>query len=388
MAVRYRKYFQQCKPIPCNGRQGKHCPGDRPRRSNGEYKNCGTWCIEFFDDRKEWQSFTFKDVRNKTDAEKRLAMFIGDRERGKLQLPKKKVVPTLAEYSRIYLELYKNDKENTLVSRQRAINATVRYLKDYPLDRITPFLIEKYRNERKEKDMVRESSINSDLAILSHLFNTAMKAGILDKNPCKEVKQFKTAQARDRILSKAEIGLLFDKLEGKSRSMVLTSLFAGMRLNEVLRLEWKDIDFNKGLITFTQSKTGKLVSLPLSNYLAGELMNRKNGITNDRIFEDKPITRTLVNTYSQHFRKVFRNIGINNFSFHCLRHCFASISSDTGADIVTTKELLGHSDIAMTMRYSHKQMDVKRNAIERVTNYILGMSKGEVLPLVAQTGTA
>src|SRR3990167_180878 len=253
---------------------------------------------------------------------------------------------------------------------------------------ITPFLIEKYRNERKKMDMVKESSINCDIAILSHLFNTAMKVGILDKNPCKEVKQFKTAQTRDRILSELEIGLLFDRLEGKDRLMILTSLFAGMRLNEVLRLEWKDIDFNKGLITFTQSKTGKLLTIPLSTYLAEKLVNCKNGITNDRIFEDRPITRTLVNTYSQHFRKVFRSIGINNFSFHCLRHCFASISSDTGADIVTTKELLGHSDITMTMRYSHKQMGVKRNAIERVTNHILGMGKGKVLPLVAQTGTA
>jgi len=387
MGVRYRKYFKECKPVQCTGRRSRQCP-ETPKRANGEYKTCGVWCLEFFDDRKEWKSLTFKDVTCKREAERRLVLFISDRERGKLQLPKKKVIPTLAEYSRTYIELYKGDKENTFVSRQRAINAMVRYLGDYPLDRITPFLIEKYRNERKKMDMVKESSINCDVAILSHLFNTAMKAGILDKNPCKEVKQFKTAQTRDRILSELEIGLLFDRLEGKDRLMILTSLFAGMRLNEVLRLEWKDIDFNKGLITFTQSKTGKLLTIPLSTYLAEKLVNCKNGITNDRIFEDRPITRTLVNTYSQHFRKVFRSIGINNFSFHCLRHCFASISSDTGADIVTTKELLGHSDITMTMRYSHKQMGVKRNAIERVTNHILGMGKGKVLPLVAQTGTA
>ena len=387
MAVRFRKYFKECKPVQCTGRRSRQCP-ETPKRANGEYKTCGVWCLEFFDDRKEWKSLTFKDVTCKREAERRLVLFISDRERGKLQLPKKKVIPTLAEYSRTYIELYKGDKENTFVSRQRAINAMVRYLGDYPLDRITPFLIEKYRNERKKMDMVKESSINCDIAILSHLFNTAMKAGILDKNPCKEVKQFKTAQTRDRILSELEIGLLFDRLEGKDRLMILTSLFAGMRLNEVLRLEWKDIDFNKGLITFTQSKTGKLLTIPLSTYLAEKLVNCKNGITNDRIFEDRPITRTLVNTYSQHFRKVFRSIGINNFSFHCLRHCFASISSDTGADIVTTKELLGHSDITMTMRYSHKQMGVKRNAIERVTNHVLGMGKGKVLPQVAQIGTA
>ena len=140
MGVRYRKYFKECKPVQCTGRRSRQCP-ETPKRSNGEYKTCGVWCLEFFDDRKEWQSLTFKDVRCKTEAERRLVLFISDRERGKLQLPKKKVIPTLAEYSRTYIELYKGDKENTFVSRQRAINAMVRYLGDYPFDRITPFLI-------------------------------------------------------------------------------------------------------------------------------------------------------------------------------------------------------------------------------------------------------
>ena len=129
MAVRLRKYFQQCKPIPCNGRQGKHCPGDRPRNKlNGQYRVCGHWAIEFFDDTKKWQSLTFKDIRNKTEAEKRLAMFIGDRERGKLNLPKKKVIPTLLEYSKTYLELHRGAKENTLAMKKRVVNAIAKYL--------------------------------------------------------------------------------------------------------------------------------------------------------------------------------------------------------------------------------------------------------------------
>ncbi|UJS17855.1 MAG: tyrosine-type recombinase/integrase [Candidatus Jettenia sp.] len=385
MAVRFRKYFQQCKPIPCNGRQGKsYCPGDRPKRVNGDYKSCGVWCIEFFDDNKEWQSLTFKDIRNKSDAEKRLTLFISDRERGQLNLPKKKAIPTLAEYSKTYLELHKTAKENTLVSKRTSVNAIIRHIGELRLDKITPFIIEKYRIDRKKLDGVKESSINLDVIILTHIFNTAIKTGLIDKNPCKEVKRFKITQQRDRILSESEVGLIFDRLTGKDRLMVLTSLFTGMRLGEVLRLKWSDIDFSKGLITFTQSKTGKLVAIPLSNYLATEMQGYKETQGNDTIFEDRAITRLVVTSYSQHFNKLFKSIGIDNFSFHSLRHCFASISSDTGSDIVTTKELLGHSDVSMTMRYSHKQLDAKRNAIERMTDHILGMSKEKVLPLVAQ----
>ncbi|KKO19815.1 MAG: phage integrase [Candidatus Brocadia fulgida] len=95
----------------------------------------------------------------------------------------------------------------------------------------------------------------------------------------------------------------------------------------------------------------------------------------------------MVNRYSKHFSALFKQLGIDNFTFHNLRHSFASMQSDTGADIVTTKELLGHSDITTTMRYSHKQIDVKRNAIERITDHILGIDKNRVLPLVAQAGT-
>lgn len=81
MAVRYRKYFKECKPIQCTGRRSKQCP-ETPKRSSGDYKACGVWCIDFFDDNKQWRSLTFRDIRNKSDAEKRLTLFISDRERG------------------------------------------------------------------------------------------------------------------------------------------------------------------------------------------------------------------------------------------------------------------------------------------------------------------
>ncbi len=211
MAVRYRKYYQECKDVTCNGRRTRQCP-ETPKRSSGDYKTCGVWCIEFFDDNKQWQSFTFRDIRNKSDAEKRLTLFISDRERGQLNLPKKMLIPTIAEYSQKYLEHCRNGKENTRLLKQSIINSLVKYLGNYPLNKITAFIIEKYRIDRKEKDTIKDSSINMDIAVLSHIFNTAIKAGILDKNPCRDVKKLKVAYFRDRILSNHEIALLFDKL--------------------------------------------------------------------------------------------------------------------------------------------------------------------------------
>ena len=91
-------------------------------------------------------------------------------------------------------------------------------------------LQEGYRIDRKEKDRVKDSSINIDISILSHVYTTAIKAGIVDKNPCKDVKKLKVIQTKDRILNQSEIALLLDKLHGKDRLMILVGLFTGLRL--------------------------------------------------------------------------------------------------------------------------------------------------------------
>src|SRR3989304_8398117 len=154
------------------------------------------------------------------------------------------------------------------------VTTLTRYLGEYPLDKISPFIIEKYRINRKEKDGVKDSSINIDIAILSHIYSVAIKAGIVEKNPCKDVKRLKVTQTKDRVLSQSEIALLLDKLQGKDRLVGLTALLTGLRLGGVLGLSWNDIEFNNGIIS-SSHKTGKLVSIPLSDYLEGELLRHK-----------------------------------------------------------------------------------------------------------------
>ncbi|MBM2833384.1 MAG: putative phage integrase [Candidatus Brocadiaceae bacterium] len=371
MAVRYRKYFNQCKPIQCTGRRSRLCP-ETPRRTNGAYKACGTWCIEFFDDSKQWQSLTFKDIRNKSDAEKRLTLFISDRERGQLKLPKKKAVPTLAEYAKTYLEQCRGAKENTLALKRRAVGVLVRYLGEHQIDKITPFIVEKYRIQRKEQDKVRDSSVNIDTAILSHLFVTAINEGILDANPCQKVKRLKVTQVKDRVLSGDEIATILDMPEGKDRLMILTALFTGMRLNEVLNLSWDDVDFGKGIIHVFQSKTNKTFDVPLSDCLRTALEAYRTHPAGARVFEDEEITHRVVVGYSKHFSDLFKDMGIVGFTFHNLRHTFASImQSDLGIGAVTVMGMTGHSSLGMLQKYSHTGLDSKQKAIQALNSHVV-----------------
>ncbi len=80
--------------------------------------------------------------------------------------------------------------------------------------------------------------------------------------------------------------------------------------------------------------------------------------------------------YSKYFSNLFKKLGIDNFTYHCLRHCCSTFHSDSGSDPFTTQSLLGHSSLAQTAVYTHKKTDAKRKAIEEMTEHVLNMSKG------------
>ena len=91
------------------------------------------------------------------------------------------------------------------------------------------------------------------------------------------------------------------------------------------------------------------------------------------------MTKVLTTKYSWHFSKLFKSLGIYDFTFHDLRHSFASLQGSVGTDIITTQSLLGHSNVSQTMRYSHSQFESKRNAIDNITNRILESQQNAVV---------
>lgn len=273
-----------------------------------------------------------------------------------------------------------DSKENTLLSKQRAVNVLVEYLGDYRLDRLNEVVVERFIIQRQEGG-TKPGTINEDVSKLKNVLNTACRAGILNSNTCKGVKKLRVEQSRDRVLTDSEIAVVLkgECLRAKDRLMILVSLFTGMRLNEVVSLRWSDIDFTKSLISVIQCKTGKALAIPISTYFVSELQAYKTNSPGDGVFEDKPLTQNLINGYSRYFVKLFKRLGFRGFTFHNLRHSFASLCGDLGTGAVITKELLGHSDLSMTLRYSHIGFDTKRNAIESLTNHVLAMNQEKVI---------
>ena len=94
---------------------------------------------------------------------------------------------------------------------------------------------------------------------------------------------------------------------------------------------------------------------------------------------------------SNAFDRAVRELGLNNgitdplnkFTFHCLRHTFASWLVQNGVDLYTVKELLGHSTLTMTERYSHLAKDTLKNAIKKLEESLKTAAKEKETKLQA-----
>mgnify|MGYP003446114216 CR=1 FL=1 len=94
-------------------------------------------------------------------------------------------------------------------------------------------------------------------------------------------------------------------------------------------------------------------------------MRYKETNQGDKVFESREITNAVVAGYSEYFSKLFKSLGIMNFTFHNLRHTFSSLlQSDLGVGAVVVQGMTGHSSLSMLQKYSHTGLINKQQAIK------------------------
>jgi len=228
---------------------------------------------------------------------------------------------------------------------------------------ISPFLIEKFKRSRKELGR-SEVTINRELAFLKNLFTMAMKWGKASENPMKQVRLFREDNGRTRFLTEEEEAHLLACCGPYLRPIVITALHTGFRKSELLSLRWADVDFRRQTITVraAYAKNGEARSVPMTAVLTDTLKAIRINAA-----PTAPVFRTREGRPYRHISTAFgtamRRAGITDFTFHDLRHTFASRLVMGGVDLTTVKELMGHKHITMTLRYAHLAPGHKRSAI-------------------------
>ncbi len=197
------------------------------------------------------------------------------------------------------------------------------------------------------------STVNKEIMRVRHFFNKLIQWGEIRRNPCQKVKRLKEPPARVTYLDGDERARLLAEAERFApplRDIVTFAMLTGARLSEILALTWSNVDIERQIITFRKTKSGNIRHVPIHQYLFRVLhaLNPSSDPTAP-LFPPGWNSRRV----STAFRRIAQRAGLKGFTFHDLRHDFASWLSMSGVSIRAVQTLLGHQDLRMTERYTH-----------------------------------
>lgn len=283
----------------------------------------------------------------------------------------------------------------------KRIRSNFAHLMQRPLVDINLWVVEKWRSEELKRGKAK-TTINRDITTLKACLSRAVEWELLDANPLQKLKPMRTdGLTRARYLTATEERALRNTLAEREEQirknrangnawrrerhqaalpdlstvafadylqpMVLLALNTGLRRGEVLQLKWADVELHgrELIVRGDTAKSGKSRYIPLNNEALATLQQwRSNSSSTEWVFAGKDGKR--MRAVKSSWRGVLRNAAIADFRWHDLRHHFASRLVMNGVDLNTVRELLGHSDLTMTLRYAHLSPEHKADAVAKL----------------------
>jgi integrase len=272
-----------------------------------------------------------------------------------------------------------------IIDDQRFKNHLEPILGDKKLEDLAPLDLDRLRIKLlKEK---APQTVKSIMALLKRISNFAK-----NKRLCKgidfKITLPKVSNQKTEFLSEEELKRLLNAIKEDTNPyagpVMLIALYTGMRKSEILRLEWKDIDFEHGFIHIRGPKGGQDQKIPL-NEAARE------------VFEKLPRTHELIFPGIHGLRTgIYHAIGAikkkaglpKDFRpLHGLRHHYASMLASSGkVDLYVLQKLLTHKSPSMTQRYAHLRDEALKKASDLAGELVNQVLKKEetIVPLQAE----
>ena len=218
---------------------------------------------------------------------------------------------------------------------------------------ILPLMIERYVAQREKE--VAPATVNRELAFVKRIFAVAMENGLVDRNPTKPVKFLREPSGRVRFLSEEEEAALCAKVGKRDWPLVAFALNTGLRRGEQFNLRWENVNLASRVLTIPRSKHGGSRHVQLNDTAMAILRALPSRFHSRWVF---PSATGKTPMSANNFRyRVFdpavREAKIEDFTWHDLRHTFASRLVMAGVPLRTVQELMGHKTLRMTERYAH-----------------------------------
>jgi integrase len=243
------------------------------------------------------------------------------------------------------------------------------------LAQLTPARISEYKSRRRH-EKAKTATLAKELEVLRHALNFAVREWEwLERNPFEKIKIDKPNNKVERWITFEEEKRLLDVSPIWLKEIITFALNTGMRRNEILSLQWSEVDLFRRTATLLKTKNKEKRTVPL-NQTALELLKVKNKVRSISgfVFSGKACTKIIGRNLLRAFYSARETANLADVRFHDLRHTFATRLVQSGIDLYVVKELLGHKTITMTMRYAHHFPESLRHGVEVLDGW--GAQKG------------
>lgn len=299
------------------------------------------------------------------------------------ELPREKAkAPLFKDAMKDYLEWCDGNKMNGRREAACHYNTHLRFMDNLRLDEIHPLALERLKQNTIVGKGLSPATAKFGLTVISGCYNKAIVNGYRGENPVRKVKKPFLQNQRVRFLSHYEATLLLDALKKRSlliHDILLLSLYTGLRVGEIFKLRYCDVDFKTEQIHVADPKNKH----PRQTYITPPVLAMlRTRIPEPPSPEEAPSPAELIfkgtngskipSILAYVFTKALDELGFNKgvtdnrqkVVAHTFRHTFASWLALQGTPIQVIGELLGHRTLAMTMRYAHLTADHKAKAVE------------------------
>ncbi|MFA5839978.1 MAG: site-specific integrase [Candidatus Margulisiibacteriota bacterium] len=298
-------------------------------------------------------------ARTLTEAKEYMYQAQGERTAGKpvslflKDIPFPKLVTEYKEYS------LSRKAESTYKKDDSVIKALLAGLRTLKIGQITTTVIQRLQSIWS-RDGKSNKTINNRSILLGTMLRFAIESGYLATLP--KITKLKVDLRRPQWYTEAERKKILEVASPEVKDYVIVLLNSGLRLGELQRLKWADIDFSNKQINVEKSKSHRFRIVPMHDLLHRHLLGLFIQKAENQIFvfESKAGKPMNSSQYYRHFKMLLDKLGIEG-NVHKLRHTFASLLVQRGVPIYEVQHLLGHASVQTTQVYAHiNQQNLKR----------------------------
>ena len=329
--------------------------------------------------------------RTKQEAIRKRNEMLRELERGALVTgPQRK----LGEYVTDWLENVHKGKIRLSVylNYKKHVKHIVAGLGNVWLQKLTPQQVQGFVSKKLEEG-ISPKYVREMLGVLRLALNNAVRWGYVSKNVCDLVTKPRVPKHEIAPLTLEQAQRFRQHIQGHRQEVLITmAVVTGMRRGELLSLRWSDIDFKRGILQVMRTvdrltgygyvegepKTASgvrsirvpLFLLDMLKKHRAEQLERKSSVKEwaglDLVFPNLSGGYLHPNHMGEAFRELLEQAELPPIRFHDLRHSAATILLSMGVNIKVIQELLGHSDIAITLRvYGHLLPSMQQEVVDK-----------------------